>query len=437
MHYSYQMGDIMRLYFFLQLARMIDKKVTGWLIWGSLLSIPYGLLRVYAPEFDITWAQLIPRHRDTIIGVLGVIICVRAAWYLRNKQVPWRVAALCVAGVASFEQIIDPIGMALPEAIYYSRSFVATKDILQPLSAWLFALSAFINISTLETRVKTLTRIESKAHEIRREMELGQSVQQTFFKLPKLPPNLQLSCHNEAMLYVSGDTYFVDWNEQRQKLTFLINDVTGHGVQAALKASCVNVIANTIWIESNEHGKENLIDYAHLVENFFRRNNQNPDVLAMGGCEFDPSTGSLRILRVNFPFPIVIEPKMDHHEGEESRRDDLWRVHLLPIEHKCVSHYQLHPGSLVLIASDGYLDGSRTTSTLLKYLRKHLGKSKEDVSLASVEHLIRNCPFFSQFADYDDRTFALFKWNTYQSKQHPDNAENGELDQSTRLPSAA
>ncbi len=66
-NFAFQMGDIFRLYFFLQLARVIDKKILNWLIVGTLLSIPYGLLRHYGTELDIVWPKKIPRFRRWFI----------------------------------------------------------------------------------------------------------------------------------------------------------------------------------------------------------------------------------------------------------------------------------------------------------------------------------------------------------------------------------
>ncbi len=410
-HYCYQMGDIFRLFFFLQLARVIHKGTGPWLLWGSILSLPYGVLRAYSSVWDITWQNEIPNVRDLTIGLLGVIVCVRAAWFLRNKKLPWRVLALALAAIASLEQTLDPLVHYTPWLAQFDI-LRASINAMQPLSAWLLAFSAFINISTLENRVKVLSTIEAKAKEIQREMELGKAVQDAFLHLPKMPAHLQMACHHEAMLYVSGDTYFVDWNEQHQRLTFLINDATGHGVQAALKASGVNVIANTVWSHRGDDAwtEGKMARYCSLVHDFFSRMNENPDVIAMGGCEFDVRTGKLTFYRMNFPFPIIIEPKHFHIDGEDSRRDDLWRIDLLPIPNQQFTTIQLEPGSFTILTSDGFLDTSRRTSDFLRLLRKNLGKASHDLDADRIKALFLESDIFEENAARDDRTMVVFQW---------------------------
>lgn len=407
-HYCYQMGDFFRLYFFLQLARVIDKKIFLWLLVTTALSIPYGYLRQFQFELNIDWPSKIPNYRDMIIGVIGTSVCIRSAYYLWNKQLPWRVIALLVAGLASFEHCFQPLGSEIPfiaESIVFQRYI----DIFQPLSAYLMAFSAFINISTMENRVKALSKIEAKHREIEHEMELGQTVQQAFLHLPELPGHIDFETHHEAMLYVSGDTYFVDWDTEKEVLTFLINDVTGHGVQAALKASGVNVIANTLWLRK-EHKSDGpkILEYASLVDKFFKRMNQNPDILAMGAVQVDFQKGLASFYRVNFPFPVVIEPKTDHIDNESSRREDNWRVKLLATTNETLVHYQLKQGSFIIIFSDGFIDTSRSTNEFLHYLRKHLGRADLNLTCEKIKELIIGCNI--KASNIDDRTMNIFQW---------------------------
>lgn len=421
-HFCFQMGDIFRLYFFLQIARMADKRVGPWLFWGTLISIPYGLLRYYGPDFAILWPNSLPNIRDILVGGIGVIVCLRSAWYLKNKNLPWRVLALIIASVAAIEQCADPIGSYFP-TFYNESIFQKAMNIIQPFSAWLFAFSAFINISTLENRVKTLSSMEARSKEMEREMELGRTVQQAFMHLPKIPDELNFACHHEAMLYVSGDTYFVDWNEQNKKLTFLVNDVTGHGVQAALKASGVSVIANTVWGDKTsktwQSGKLEL--YAGLVETFLAKMNTEADVLAMGGCEFDLETGNIDILRINFPFPIIIEPKVNKPGDEESRQTDNWKVRILPTNSRQLTSLSLVPGSIVVLTSDGFLDNSRRTTDFLRYMRKNVATSGAELTTAEVKSFVLDCPHLTENKDNDDRTLTIFQWRP---KSMPDFARS-------------
>jgi len=87
-HFLLQMGDVMRLYFYLQLARMIDKRIGPWLFWGAVLSVPYGFLREYGELHAWDWMGSIPMMRDFVVGTIGFVVCARAAYFLRNKALP-------------------------------------------------------------------------------------------------------------------------------------------------------------------------------------------------------------------------------------------------------------------------------------------------------------------------------------------------------------
>lgn len=409
-HYCFQMGDIMRLFFFLQLARVISPRLTPWITWGTALSIPYGILRYYSNDPGFLWATQIPNIRDIAVGMIGAIVCLRSAFILRNRQIPWRVAALLIAGVSSIEQTLDPI-------THYSawlgsiQEFTAAIDALQPLSAWLMALSAFINVSTLENRVHVLSKLAIRAQLIEQEMQLAKAVQKSFLNLPELPKSVHLACHHEAMLYVSGDTYFADWNEDEQKLTFIINDVTGHGVQAALKASGVTEIAKAVWNSEVRNAKTGRMQaYANRIEEFYVRLGGIPDIVALGGAEFDTVRGEVTLYRRNFPFPILISPRDPEDNGPNGRKGDLWSVQLLNIPNDTEVKRQLPPGSTVVVSSDGFLDSSRRAAHYMRFLRKKLADGKTLPTAENVRTWTLECRAFESQTLRDDRTLTVFHW---------------------------
>jgi serine phosphatase RsbU (regulator of sigma subunit) len=415
-HYCYQMGDILRLYFFLQLARVIDKRVGVWLLWGTVLSVPYGILRQYAPSLDWAWPGQIPLYRDLVVGTLGLAACVRSATYLWGRGAPWRVTALALAAVGAFEQSMESIFIHIP-IVYETAWFTTMMDALQPASAWLLAFSAFLNISTLENRVKALSGELSRAQQIRTEMELGRSVQRAFMTMPELPKTCHLVCHHEAMLYVSGDTFFVHWAKRRGRLTFLVNDVTGHGVQAALKASATSVIARALWDDRASAGDEGAVSTklatydAQLCE-FMGQMSDEPDVPALGGAEVDLRTGEVTLYRANFPFPIVVERKPTTSDDASLQPGfELWRPALVPLANRHVTLRQLAPGSLIILASDGFIDTSRKTADFLAYLRRYLATKDETLAAEAVRDAILRSDLFAQTEPRDDRTLLVFQWD--------------------------
>jgi len=66
-------------------------------------------------------------------------------------------AALSVATVGCFEQLLEPL-LLFVTVLKSSVALTTLRDVLQPIGAYLFAISAYINVSTLETRVKLLAR---------------------------------------------------------------------------------------------------------------------------------------------------------------------------------------------------------------------------------------------------------------------------------------
>jgi hypothetical protein len=405
-NFCFQMGDIFRLYFFLQLARMIDKNIYPWLFVGGLLSCAYGLLFHFKVEQQIYWIQYIPNARDLIVGSLGCLFCLRAAWFLRAQHLPWRIAALLLATIGSFEQTIEPLGVAFP-VLKQVGHFTAFQDLMQPISAWLLALSAFINISTLENRVKQLGEVAADVKQMEQEIELAQSVQDAFMRVPKLPDGLKIACFNQAIRFVSGDTYFVHWDEKRSRLSFLITDVTGHGVQAALKASGVSVLANAVWRDEVEGQDGNLNRYARRVQDLYERMSPIADVVAIGGAEFDCNKSELTLYRENFPFPILMTPRTGV-ENEEARWDDHWIVQLLPLPNATETSIVIPENSFVVFTSDGFMESSKSSHEFVKHLRKHLAKADLQLSADSLRDQILECQAFLN--RHDDRTLTVFHY---------------------------
>src|SRR5690606_36983690 len=105
----------------------------------------------------------------------------------------------------------------------------------------------FINISSLENRVRLLSAAQAKAELLRQELQLGQAVQTAFMTPPRMPAEFEISAFQSAPLLVSGDTYFAHWDEDAHRLTVILSDLVGHGIHAALRASASQVIAKTIW----------------------------------------------------------------------------------------------------------------------------------------------------------------------------------------------
>jgi hypothetical protein len=163
----------------------------------------------------------------------------------RGQRLPWRQWALVIAVVACILQVVAYINNIWPQISNYPE-FYQVRSIIVPLSVFLLGSSAFVNISSLENRVRILSKAKAKNDEIEKELELGRVVQNAYMKIPNLPPEIDIACFFEAAFYVSGDAYFVHWDPDTRRLAVILGDMTGHGVHAALKATTLQVVVT--WV---------------------------------------------------------------------------------------------------------------------------------------------------------------------------------------------
>lgn len=417
-NFFYQMGDILKLFFLMQMARVGKVSAVPWLIIGAVVSVPYGFFMEYAGQHDITWVYKIPRSRDTFVGVVGAAVCLAAVYAIRGKSLPWRRAALLIAATAAaFEVINTWIAHSDLMRIYPQMKTLFT--VFQANCGYLFALSTFLNISTLENRVKSLTAAAARADAIERELEIGQIVQRALLRPPELPGTVDLLCHHEAALYVSGDTYYAHWDRTRHVVSFLVSDVTGHGVQAALKASACNVLAKTLW-EVDPTGQidrfgagegRRLAELDRLTQKLMVEMDAIPDFNSLCGCEFNLQTGRLAIYRSNFTFPIVVSPREAFDEHEAPVLGEFWAPEVVASRNQEIVFKQLKRGSFVLLMSDGFMESSRDYKQFNEYLRRQLAHRETNVTVKSMTDMILRHEAFNRKLT-DDRTLMVFQWTT-------------------------
>lgn len=412
-HYCYQMGDLLKVYFLLQMARVGPTKVTSWLVWGTLISIPYAFFRDYAGTNEIQWAYKLSLYRDTFVGTIGGIACLRSFWLLRSQTLPWRKTALAIAASAAFYEVVNS-WLAHSDAIRIYPEVQTLYTVFQANCGYLFALSTFLNISTLENRVRSLTAAKARAEQIERELEIGQIVQQALLKPPALPDSIEIACHHEAALYVSGDTYYAHWDEQSKVVAFMVNDVTGHGVQAALKASACNVLAKTIWendkaVQPAVGDGSRFLEYDRLTQKLLVEMNAVPDFNSLVGAEFSTETGELAVYRSNFTFPVLISPKVALDDSFEPYLGELWTPELLASHNQVVERRVIRRGSFLLFLSDGFMESSRDYKAFTTYLRQALASRDANANVETITDLVVKYDGFDRRI-IDDRTLLVFQW---------------------------
>jgi hypothetical protein len=152
--------------------------------------------------------------------------------------------------------------------------------------------------------------------------------------------------------------------------------------------------------------------YDKQLQAFLGQISDNPDINAMGGCEFDTTTGMMTFYRANFPFPLIIEPTTERSKAESSGHlGELWRARILALPNRTLVKHQLNPGSFVLMTSDGYLDTSRRTREFMLYLRRYLATKDASLNVDTVKSLFLRSDVFKKDLAPDDRTVLVFQWD--------------------------
>lgn len=319
----------------------------------------------------------------------------------------WQVVYLQPALVlkeAFREQLLSTLILALATAILVIGMSLGMSQLLQRLrkrEAELLDANEKVKLSLL--REKQFSRT------LARDIRLGSSVQKSLHQVPRLPTNIEIVVHHEAAKFVSGDTFFVHWNRPERTVAILLNDVTGHGVQAALKAAACQQIARSIWSAGlGALGKlkgQRLVDYDHQVESFLGSIGEDiPDFNAMLGAEVDLESGRMALYRANYQMPIVITPSL----MKDGAKD--WQTSTQVLRHRQLQFQNLPAGSFVILMSDGFLSEARHLSQILKLLKYELKQSGQRMTGQRLRHLLLTWDASTDRQHDDDKTFVILHW---------------------------
>lgn len=397
-------GDIMQLYFFIQLARLAKPVLKPWFVYGGTIALAYAAATHYNwKTWDIDWNSHIWRWRNVSIGVLCMAAALAQARYCFANGLKTRGAALVIATSGTIVQIVYPL-MSLFPAIFQTDLFQSLYHAFEMHTPYVFALSTFINISTLERRVKSLSHELAAAKDIEREMALGQAAQQPYADVPKLPQGLAVALEHKPARYVSGDVTFVHWDEPRRSLTMILTDVTGEGVQAALKASICSALADAIWADQKvrltDESASRIAIYDLRLHTYLSRIAQQEEILSIVGGEYLVDANICRMYRVNGVYPIVVAP-----EGHADERR--WKVQPVPLKNRASTDFGMPHGGFVLHMSDGLVGSSRGMADFCRYLSSAVERAAmDDYTEAHLKALVLEYPRFT--TAQDDRTLMVF-----------------------------
>jgi hypothetical protein len=395
-------AQIMRLYFLLQLGRIGSPRVRPWL-WAAFIYAAFASAGSWADSFGST---LIPDHTNEInvwcsmfVSIFGLAIASTTAVRLRRRQLPWRQWALIIAAIACFLQFVAYINYIFPVLENYNV-FFQFRSIIIPLSVYLLASSAFVNISTLENRVRMLSDAKSKNDLIEKELELGRVVQNAYMKIPELPAEVDISCYFEAAFYVSGDAYFVHWDPGTKRMAIILGDMTGHGVHAALKSTTLQVIARTIFRDPMRRGGDlggRFKVYEQTLRSFLRESWGDGDLPTFLGVEMDLDTGILVSHRANFPFPLVVY----------RTQEGVWNARMWVNSDETLDFKKDMLEAFILSATDGILGSSKQISKLCRNLTVELAM-ESSVTANTIKDVVLRLTPPAKPGTEDDKTMIVF-----------------------------
>ena len=395
-------AQIMRIYYIVQICRLGSPRPKTWVMGSLLFGALIGCgpwLRTYGISFTDDISGVISMTFNLFFSLLGFVVLQITAFHLRGKGLYWRQGALFVASIALLLQGYSGLDVLLP-SLESSQLYYQIRSITVPFASYLLAASAFINISTLENRVRTMSQVVAKNEVIERELDLGRVVQKAFMKIPRLPQDFDVAFHYEPAFYVSGDAYFLHWDEERSRLVVILGDMTGHGVQAALKSTTMHTLARSVFVMSGEEPlsrgrpKDILNRYGEALTQTFHETWGKEEIPAYVGAEIDPRSGDTSWIRSNFPWPLHIRK----NEG------GTWHVSLL--SDRKDQAFCLGLGDYLVFASDGIFDGSRRVWGISREIERFLnGQSSCDAE--SIKNIIlqafaRKLPF-----EVDDKSIVV------------------------------
>jgi hypothetical protein len=182
-------------------------------------------------------------------------------------------------------------------------------------------------------------------------------------------------------------------------------------VQAALKATICNVIAELVWDQDSGYARSDLKEfriarYNDLICKYLSERFQVEDLHSICGGEFLLETGELRLYRSNAPSPFILQPV-----SQAGSTEIKYEVLNVPLRNQLVSNVQLSPGAVVILMSDGILFSSREQANISRRLNE-LGSTLagEDLSLEQVKTVITSIVEDASKSIDDDKTLLMFRW---------------------------
>jgi len=267
-----------------------------------------------------------------------------------------------------------------------------------------FTLVSFDEVThALEAQRRAEAEKRDAERRVAQELEIARQVQAQLFpqNLPALA-TLDYAGRCIQARAVGGD-YFDFLHLGQRRLGFVVGDVAGKGIAAALLMA--NLQANLRSLCATALGQPQAL--LNSVNQLFCENTTDGAYATLFFAEYDDSTGALRYANCGHLSALVL------------RRDDsLDRLHsnctvlgLFKDWECCIEECRLHPGDLLALYTDGITESLNERleeygeARLVNSLCRHRDQSSSQV-LDAVVHDVRQ---FSPHEQYDDLTLIIAK----------------------------
>ncbi len=237
-----------------------------------------------------------------------------------------------------------------------------------------FILALVLLLATLSTAVIFIlvrklqgreTELKRANEEILADLILGNKVQKALQYVPKLPKELEFRWHQKAAKHVSGDLCFSYWNNALQVFTFMLIDVNGKGVQAALKAAAFSSIAKSVWTsrDSYKEGTNRFDIFVAAANRFTKSTDFQNDFLAVVAGEYKLTTNEVSLYRLNYTPPFLINLNPEEADTKVKR---------IQITNNTIKTLKMTDNQALMLLGDAFVESSRSEKKIMREIQSRV-----------------------------------------------------------------
>lgn len=290
----------------------------------SVLLLPH----MYTGNTDFTVTPVGPMPGPYVVASL-LNSLIKNEWIAPAENEAWIIVLAAVLGVVlgHFLRRRTWLGLLVASVAWVATSSMLFiyKGVLTDLTMPLFVLItscivAGIQAGGVRDKVTLFLRL-MKRENAKLQAEIDQAGQVASVFLPHRPPtwgNVQIGAFHKSLWSASGDWYAFEQAENGRLRHFILCDISGHGMQAAIIVSTCKTVINLMRREKPEafESVDFVQRYANLLNLTLFQNGQTQHLTTLTGFTLDAETGDLWHLSCGHPPPILVRHGTNGHVVE-------------------------------------------------------------------------------------------------------------------------